>query len=204
MPSSSHHNRKPSGGGLNRGGGVIGTTDEDYEGPVDLDALFQSTKNLEDEEDGSLFSDQDDNDDDEYNKGGSKLLNPTLFSNPHRRLLDKDASQIPGSPFSKPRVRRSNRPSEPLAIAKYASTVALMLTVTWLAALLWYIFSRDSSISHLVVEFILTVRFCLFCCCIAVQLIVPELLTHLVLSVYTNCRYLPLWDYFGIHTFWSP
>jgi hypothetical protein len=147
---------------MNRSGAVeVKLSKEEYDGPVDLDALFQSSRQVGGaaaDDDGSLFSD----DDDESGKEPRPLLgNPKLFSNPHRRLLDKDASQIPGSPFSKPRVRRSNRPSEPLAIAKYASTVALMLTIGWLAALFWVILDNtpNTSVAHTIVEVLLTVRF---------------------------------------------
>jgi hypothetical protein len=144
---------------MNRGGAVEvvhhSSKDNDYDGPVDLDALFKSSRQISDD-DGSLFSDDDD---DDSGKVKPLLGNPKLFSNPHKRLLDKDASQIPGSPFSKPRVRRSNRPSEPLAIAKYASTWALVLTLTWLAALFWVILdNRETSVGQIVVEIILTVR----------------------------------------------
>jgi hypothetical protein len=48
-----------------------------------------------------------------------------------------------------------------LAIAKYASTVALMLTIGWLAALFWVILDNtpNTSVAHTIVEVILTVRF---------------------------------------------
>jgi hypothetical protein len=193
---------------MNRGGAVEVThhsSKDDYDGPVDLDALFQSSRQVGDD-DGSLFSDDDD--DDDSGKVKPLLGNPKLFSNPHRRLLDKDASQIPGSPFSKPRVRRSNRPSEPLAIAKYASTWALVLTLTWLAALFWVILdNRETSVGQIVVEVILTVRFDYIL--LPFEYIFPSCLllfrSHIAFII---CHFLrpktsslPLWACFGIVTF---
>ena len=96
-------------------GGIAQVNSNDYDGPVDLDELFTSSRNDIDKRDAdedSLFDDDDDED--------TELLGPQLkyFNNPHKRLLDNDASLIPGSPFSKPAMKRSNRPSEPLAMAK--------------------------------------------------------------------------------------
>ena len=97
-------------------GGIAQVNSNDYDGPVDLDELFTSSRNQIDKRDAdedSLFDDDDDEDD-------TEILGPQVkyFNNPHKRLLDNDASLIPGSPFSKPAMRRSNRPSEPLAMAK--------------------------------------------------------------------------------------
>jgi hypothetical protein len=86
--------------------------DNGYDGPVDLDELFLSSRNVNLEaDDDSLF----DEDDDDTGKFGPELK---YFNNPHKRLLDNDASLIPGSPFSKPAIKRSNRPKEPLAMAR--------------------------------------------------------------------------------------
>jgi hypothetical protein len=43
--------------------------------------------------------------------------NNKYFAFPNKRLLDENASLILGSPFSKPSVKKSNRPSEPSSIA---------------------------------------------------------------------------------------
>ena len=98
-------------------GGIAQVNSNDYDGPVDLDELFTSSRNAIDKRDAdevSLFDDDDEEEDD------TELHGPQLkyFNNPHKRLLDNDASLIPGSPFSKPAMKRSNRPSEPLAMAK--------------------------------------------------------------------------------------
>jgi hypothetical protein len=86
--------------------------DNGYDGPVDLDELFLSSRNVNlDADDDSLF----DEDDDDTGKFAPEVK---YFNNPHKRLLDNDASLIPGSPFSKPAIKRSNRPKEPLAMAR--------------------------------------------------------------------------------------
>jgi hypothetical protein len=116
--SNRRHTPAPSGEVEVPFGNGLGVGNNNYEGPVDLDELFTSSRNImekKDAEEDSLFAD-DDTEDDEY----MKLHGPEVkyFNNPHKRLLDNDASLIPGSPFSKPAIKRSNRPSEPLAMAK--------------------------------------------------------------------------------------
>lgn len=130
----------------------------EYEGgPVDLDEiLFEqhvSKRNglkADDDDDGSLFGDE------EEQALIQSKKHDQVFSNP-RRLLDRDASQIPGSPFSKPPIKRSTRPTEPLAIAKYASTAAILVTFGWLAVLFVNIFYNEVyPIGRIIVECILS------------------------------------------------
>ena len=116
-------------------GGIAQVNSDDYGGPVDLDELFTSSRNhfdRRDTEEDSLFDEDDDDEDD------TELVGPQVkyFNNPHKRLLDKDASLIPGSPFSKPAVKRSNRPSEPLAMAKVRTV--LVLVHGWLSQHCFY------------------------------------------------------------------
>jgi hypothetical protein len=104
-------------------GGIAQVNSNDYDGPVDLDELFTSSRNAIDKHDAdedSLFDDDDEDD--------TELLGPQrkYFNNPHKRLLDNDASLIPGSPFSKPAMKRSNRPSEPLAMARVRGKWAVL------------------------------------------------------------------------------
>jgi cellulose synthase/poly-beta-1,6-N-acetylglucosamine synthase-like glycosyltransferase len=133
-----------------------------YEGgPVDLDLFFSSDNrlNIEDDDDnGSLF-------DDDFKNGvdlsetetllGGTVGEPRFFNNPERRLLDNDASLIPGSPFSKPANKISNRPTEPLAIAKYASTFAFFVTFGWVAFLFFMAIWNYNSVGRIIVEVIL-------------------------------------------------
>lgn len=121
-------------------------------GPVDLDELFASGAHLHDEdEDGSLFDEQLESDDDDYYEGSGR------FFAGNRRLLDNDASLIPGSPFSKPMNRVSNRPSEPLALAKYASLLAFAVTLGWVGFLFFVAVWNYTNIGRIVVECLLAV-----------------------------------------------
>jgi cellulose synthase/poly-beta-1,6-N-acetylglucosamine synthase-like glycosyltransferase len=128
-------------------------------GPVDLDDIFNELKmgtlDEEDDEAASLFS-EDSQDDRLLNESEEALENNRrVFVNPNKRLLDNDASLIPGSPFSKPANRRSNRPEEPLQIAKYASTLAFTITVLLIGALLFNAIWSYSSIARILIEVIL-------------------------------------------------
>lgn len=130
-------------------------------GPVDLDDIFTELKmgtvnEEEDEEDASLFSDDSD-DGLALNLESEESLenNRRVFVNPNKRLLDNDASLIPGSPFSKPANRRSNRPEEPLQLAKYASTLAFTITAAIVGGLLFNAIWSYSSIARILVEVLL-------------------------------------------------
>lgn len=129
-------------------------------GPVDLDDIFNelkmSTLKEEDEEAASLFS-EDSQDGLELQLDSEESLenNRRFFVNPNKRLLDNDASLIPGSPFSKPANRRSNRPEEPLQIAKYASTLAFTITVALIGSLLFMAIWSYNSIARIMIEIML-------------------------------------------------
>lgn len=97
---------------------------------------------------------------------------PTVYVDPKKQaLLNEDVHQIPGSPWAKPAFRgtRSNRPTEPLAVAKYASTIAFGLTIGWVGNLLlssiWNYTSRGGNVfgglvlSWFVLEFVLLCQF---------------------------------------------
>jgi hypothetical protein len=120
------------------GTGATGTTREDssrHRGPIDLDELFSDASILhDDDDDDSLF----DEDDHALNDAFMEDSGRRYFSNPNKQLLDTDASLIPGSPFSKPPNKRSNRPTEPLSIAKYASTLAFVVTFCWVGSLFFF------------------------------------------------------------------
>lgn len=129
-------------------------------GPVDLDDIFNELKmgtvNEEDEDEASLFSeDSQDGLARRFESEESLENNRRVFANPHKRLLDNDASLIPGSPFSKPANRRSNRPEEPLQIAKYASTLAFTITVALIGSLLFMAIWSYNSIARILIEVML-------------------------------------------------
>jgi hypothetical protein len=119
-------------------------------GPVDLDALFADDDEAIYDDDDALFTSMGPTQEEEDLAAG-----PRYFNNPHKRLLDNDASLIPGSPFSKPMNTPSNRPSEPLAIAKYASTLACAMTLGWVIYLIFNAIWWYNSAGRIVVEVIL-------------------------------------------------
>lgn len=50
-------------------------------------------------------------------------------------LLNNDVQNIPGSPWAQPTARQgSPRPFEPMALAKYASTLGFVGSVLWVVA----------------------------------------------------------------------
>lgn len=105
--------------------------DDDVDGDVDVDVddfLYDHfDRNDEDDEIAGFFETGSD-DDDYYG------LNPNqVFSDPKVAVLDEGVHQIPGSPWAKPANRPSTRPTEPLPIAKYASSLAFAMTIGWVA-----------------------------------------------------------------------
>lgn len=114
--------------------------------PIDLDEMFDA------EAEDAKFAFEGESEEDSREKNDA----PKYFNNPHnRRLLDNDASLIPGSPFSKPRNKASGRPTEPLAIAKYASSLALLLTMGWIVYLIFSAIWFYQGAGRIVVEVIL-------------------------------------------------
>jgi cellulose synthase/poly-beta-1,6-N-acetylglucosamine synthase-like glycosyltransferase len=124
-----------------------------YNGPVDLDELFnENLQHEQEDDDGSLF----DSDDETHQHVFAPTTNNKYFANPNKRLLDENASLIPGSPFSKPSVKKSNRPSEPLSIAKYASVFAFLISVGWVIGLILAAAFRYDSAGRIVIEVLLS------------------------------------------------
>ncbi|CAB9498578.1 Conserved hypothetical, protein [Seminavis robusta] len=128
---SNSRNKTTSNGVLKKGSSGSGS------GPVDIDALDDLFRHFndrpDDDDDNSFFGSEEDYDSDEDSDEEKKRL---YFQNPNAELLDKDATNIPGSPWAKPATRKSNRPSEPLPIAKYASTIAFVMAFGWVIFLL--------------------------------------------------------------------
>jgi hypothetical protein len=119
-----------------------------HSGPVDLDALFKDDDSLLDDDDQSLFS---------LLEEQAPIVEPIFFNNPNQRLLDNDASLIPGSPFSKPPNRPSNRPQEPLALARYASILSCVVTGGWVVYLLFAAIWYYVSVGRIVLEVLLAI-----------------------------------------------
>jgi cellulose synthase/poly-beta-1,6-N-acetylglucosamine synthase-like glycosyltransferase len=128
-----------------------------HSGPVDLDELLQLYAvdgNISGE---GLFFDDDFNRslESDYLDDGEEA--PRYFDNPNQRLLDADASLIPGSPFSKPAIRPSSRPREPLRIARYASTFSFLVAVGTVIFLFFNaIYTNEGNIGRIIIEMILS------------------------------------------------
>ena len=116
-------------------------------------------------DDGTLFFDTESqfsvavdqtSDDADLDADFDRLL-PRFFNNPaNQRLLDHDASLIPGSPFSKPGVRSSSRPAEPLVMASYVSGVAFLGSIAIVVFLLFNaVYTYGDNIGRVIIEMIL-------------------------------------------------
>ena len=124
---------------------------------IDLDEVFSVVnKSIRDDDDsvtGSLFeeAEEDETEDTPFDM----VEKVSYFNNPNTALLENDSSLIPGSPFSKPGNKSSSRPAEPLSIAKYASSVAMLVTFGWVVALLYIAIWDNNNIGRVLVEAIL-------------------------------------------------
>jgi len=139
--SSHNNNKKKTGGNSNNG-------------PVDLDALDDIFQHYQDahDDDASFFGSEGSYDSDDEDADFNKKL---YYQNPNAELLDQDATNIPGSPWAKPATRKSNRPTEPLPIAKYASTLAFLLAFGWVVFLVVMAIWNHDSIGRNIVEIFL-------------------------------------------------
>jgi hypothetical protein len=133
-----------------RHGGPIDLDQDRYCGPIDLDELFADDTMATDTDDESLF------DTTHYEDTAAILEESFLesegrryFNNPRKRRIDTDTSMIPGSPFSKPPNKPSTRPKEPLAIARYASTLAFLLTFSLIGLLFFFAISNYTSVARI-------------------------------------------------------
>jgi hypothetical protein len=100
------------------------------------------------------FFDTDVVDDEDY------IENPNrIFSDPKKAaVLNEGVHQIPGSPWAKPETKpSSSRPTEPLPIAKYASSIAFAITLGLVVSLFVMAVWNYSSIGRVVVEILLAV-----------------------------------------------
>jgi hypothetical protein len=145
--SSSSRENSRHGGPVDMGGPIDTVAPT---GPIDLDEIFDQAWSM-DEDDAILFSSSDDED-------SAATLDTAFieesqerryFSNPNKHLLDTDASLIPGSPFSKPPNKPSNRPNAPLSLAKYASTLAFILTIGWVGSLFFFAIWNYTTVSRI-------------------------------------------------------
>jgi cellulose synthase/poly-beta-1,6-N-acetylglucosamine synthase-like glycosyltransferase len=71
--------------------------------------------------------------------------------------LNEAVHQIAGSPWAKPASNPTTRPTDPLAIAKYASSLAFALTLGWVIYLLFSAIWDYTTIGKVIAEIILAI-----------------------------------------------
>lgn len=124
-------------------------------GPVDIDALDDLFKHYREDADsdaGSFFESEDSYDSDEDDR---RAQAGRFYAQPNAELLNHDATNIPGSPWAQPATRKSNRPSDPLPIAKYASTLAFLIAAGWVVFLWIMAVWNYNSVGRIIVECLL-------------------------------------------------
>ena len=97
-------------------------------------------------------------DNDEIEDGlDDDLVNPNhVYHDPRKEaVLDEGVHEIPGSPWAKPANKPSTRPTEPLGIAMYASSLALALTIGWVCYIFFMAIWNYSSFGLILVEIFL-------------------------------------------------
>ena len=108
----------------------------------------------EKDEDIEELIDSDSEDDDDEDA----LENPNrVYHNPATGVLNDNVHQIPGSPWAKPANRPSNRPTEPLAIAKYASTLGFLITFGAVIYLFISAVWNYTSVGRVIIEIFLAI-----------------------------------------------
>ena len=133
---------------------------------VDLDNVFDPFAAQEDDV-AEFFGEDDQKYDADEKKGTGKFSyggdddaeNPNrVYSDPSRTGVLNDAvHQIAGSPWAKPAYNPSNRPTDPLPIAKYTSGIALTLTLGLVIFLLVASIYNYTSVGRIIVEVVLAI-----------------------------------------------
>lgn len=98
-----------------------------------------------------------------FEDNGSYDDEAALDDNPNRiyfdpkktAVLNEGVHEIPGSPWAKPANRPSSRPTEPLPIARYASSLAFTLAFGWCISLFVLAFWNYASVGRIIVEVLL-------------------------------------------------
>jgi hypothetical protein len=65
--------------------------------------------------------------------------------------------QIAGSPWAKPAINPSNRPTDPLAFPKYASLLASLMTIAWMGFLFFLAIWNYSSVGQIIIEILMAI-----------------------------------------------
>eukprot|EP00980_Cylindrotheca_fusiformis_P001391 scaffold345_cov134-Cylindrotheca_fusiformis.AAC.2 len=98
-----------------------------------------------------------------FEDNGSFDMEGDIDENPNRiyfdpkksAVLNEGVHEIPGSPWAKPANRPSSRPTEPLPIARYASSLAFLVAFGWCTSIFVMAFWNYGSVGRVIVEIIL-------------------------------------------------
>lgn len=111
---------------------------------VNMDEIFDPFSRTNDDV-AEFFDNADSEESDEYD--------PENLSNLYKAaVLDEGVHQIPGSPWAKPANKPSSRPSEPLPIATFASSLSLLLALGWVVFTVALSIWTYTSIGRIIVE----------------------------------------------------
>lgn len=121
---------------------------------VDLDNVFDPFAAAQEDEELKDFFDEDDN---QKHDLDVDVENPNRVYSDGSGVLNDAVHQIAGSPWAKPAYNPSNRPTDPLPIAKYTSGIALTLTLGLIIFLLFISFWNYTSVGRIIVELILAI-----------------------------------------------
>mmetsp|Transcript_32034 Transcript_32034/g.34421 ORF Transcript_32034/g.34421 Transcript_32034/m.34421 type:complete len:988 (+) Transcript_32034:130-3093(+) len=82
---------------------------------------------------------------------------PNIFNDPRKAdgVLNRTVHQIAGSPWSKPGMNTTNRPTEPLQIAFYTSVLSFLITIGVVGTLLFMAFWQYTTVGRVIVECLL-------------------------------------------------
>jgi hypothetical protein len=72
-------------------------------------------------------------------------------------VLNDAVHQIAGSPWAKPAINPGNRPTDPLSIAKYASSLAFLLTLGWVGFLFFVAISSYTTVGLVIIEVMMAI-----------------------------------------------
>lgn len=148
--SNGHQNRNNSGGGRSNNSNSNGNNTSGIIGNyVDFENVFDPFAAREQDDVREFF---DDEEEDTFD-----LEKPNMFNDPRKAdgVLHRTVHQIAGSPWAKPPMNMTNRPTEPLSIAFYTSMLAFSITLGVVCFLLIWAIWHYTTIGLIIVECIL-------------------------------------------------
>lgn len=112
---------------------------------------FDPTKFGSDDDVTEFFDDNGSRDDGVDDENPNRIF----FDAKKEAVLNQGVHEIPGSPWAKPANRPSSRPTEPLALARWASALALGLAVGFCIYIFVNAIWNYSSVGRVIIEIFL-------------------------------------------------